>query len=1360
MAINMRTEKTIGFFFIILFWMIAVITGKAQTSYQLSVDNVLPSNYVRAMVQDRYGYVWMGTTSGLVRYDGYQAEVFRPSLEGTQKLMQDFRIQDAKLWNDRFVWIRLRGRLYSCYDTQANKFVDFTGDGTYGTPILGYTFLQDDDMVVWNGKGCRRIHFDGNRFTAIAVNLPKGDILKYLQGGQSEYVVYRDGRVFQKKYVGKDSKYTLILSKRKENLENVEYFQGKIYMIGRRLYEFDIKHRKCVPSRLGVKRPQAIKDNKGNLIILSDDGQDVCYLTPQRVYRFGGIYNSSMLRLNNVPNYKCYTSQDGVLWMTAYGNGLFSYDPKTGVLKSYASYLPSPYTLGVMVDCVGNVWVSLENLGISVLNLAKSSASYIYLGNNKGINNADDIRLLKGIGQYIYANGRQNTFCSFNTQLSGCHVFTNIGDDVTAIESDKQGRLWVGTRKKGIYVGTPNRLFEGTRINVSNNKVSDILMDRKGRMWVTLFRSGLHIWDGTKLEPVIVDAELQLRNMEMDKSGRVWIASSKGALVFNPSELLKNKKAFGIEHVSATDRVNDEVHSIYCDSHGRIWVGSIGNGVMLIDGGKKKIYTTHDGLADNNVQSIVEDRLTGDIWLGTDKGLSRFRHGVFNNFYFGVNYLANSCTEDNAIQLADGRLAFATHNGILYFHPKDIHQDFPKFPLSVARIEANGVSIEKIENGVKLQGPMGKAEKLTVDYEMNSLTFYFSDFYYASKSSSSFMYWLEGYDKDWSNLSRINFAQYRNLPVGEYILHVRSCNANGVWTAEEAVLQVVVRPPFYATWWACLIYMLLIAVVMYYVFVTLRRINRLRNAVVVEKQLTEYKLRFFTNISHEFRTPLTIIRGDMELMRTVDNVPGAMKQPLESMKKSVDRMIRLINQLLEFRKMQNNKLSLALEKTNVISFLQDIVMDFNSIAEKKQIALQFLPFDKSYEMYIDQSYLDKIVYNLLSNAMKYTPSKECVVLRVSLSEKEEMLVLSVEDTGIGVEKEKQQHLFERFNRSSYLHDSIGIGLHLTAELVRVHHGTISYQSNHPQGSIFVVKLPLSSTVYDDSDFMVEKDNESRVGAGDERAQGNIHADYQEIAPEPMNSQKVLIVDDDNDVREFLAQVLRKYFHVMLASDGLEAWNVIQDDAPALIVSDVKMPRMDGYQLTKKVRADQSLRDIPVILLTALTADEQQVKGMDVGADAYIRKPFSVKILVTQCSQLIEQRQNLKLAYASKTTPSVVPPPGIIVEEQDRKFRMLLETWLERHIADPQLNIELFAESMGYGRTTFYKKVKKVLGTTPNEYIRSVRMNKAADLLRNELTLSVAEVGYKVGMDDPYYFSKLFKNFFGVSPSKYRSGEMG
>ncbi len=1341
--------------------LIPISSVQAHTSYQLSVENVLPTNYVRSLLQDKYGYLWFATTSGLTRYDGYQTEVLRPSASGNRKLMQDDRILSVKNWGERFLWIRLRGRLYSCYDLEKDAFVDYTGNGSYNTPLRGFAYLSSHDMVTWDDKGKgKRIHFDGKKFASTQITFPTREVVNYVKADGKEYLVAADGTIYQ--WLG--GKFHSVLStfvdKAVRKVTEAYYHHGFIFMTTNDgVYQYQLNTKQMERSAYNPRQPHVVLDNLGNLIVLAYDGSDVYYLTTKKTYHFQDIYSQHLIQLNSEPRYQFYATSDGKLWIATYGNGLFAYDTRQENLESYADLLPSLYVFSPYEDKSHNLWVSVENMGVYVVNFSKSQATYLYYqGGEGGINHRNDVRLLKRIGNQIYISNMQNDCGVVDGLLQNYHPIHNFQDDVTAVAKDGHGKLYIGTRKKGIFSVADNQNFIHTddQASLGKGKISDILFDKKNRMWVSLFESGLDVYLNGKFVHVIENKFLQARNMEMDKQGNIWLCTSQGGMKFNPDELLCNHKAYQMIHVSSTDQVNDEVHSIYTDSQGRVWIGSIGNGVKMINGKDTVCYTTRTGLADNNVQSIVEHKQTGDIWLGTDNGISRFRNGKFYNFYFGFNSLENACTEDNALVLDNGNLAFATHQGCTTFNPESIQVSKPIFPLSITKIEANGISLGELDgDDAQLDGKLVRAKEFSISYHLNSLTFYFSDFYYAKKSASSFTYYLEGYDKDWSNLSHVNFAQYRNLPVGHYTLHVRSCNANGVWSPKEAVLQITVRPPFYATWWAYLIYIGLVAVAIYYVYVNFRRVNALRNKVKVESQLTEYKLRFFTNISHEFRTPLTIIQGDMERLKTVDKMPGEMKQPLSSMAKSVARMMRLVNQLLEFRKMQNDKLQLALEETNVIAFLHDIFFNFKNVAEGKQINFMFLPFDKSYVMFVDRNYLDKITYNLLSNALKYTPSRGDVVLRVSLNANQQLLI-SVEDTGVGVEKNKQAQLFQRFNRSSYSHDSIGIGLHLTAELVRVHHGSISYQDNQPHGSIFQVKLPTDESVYEAKDFMavdnavtIEENSKPRTA---------LKMEYREMMPEPLNHYRLLVVEDDNDVRDFLKSELQRYFEVDMATDGQEAWEKMMERKPALVVSDVMMPRMDGYQLVKKVRAESSLSDLPIILLTALTADDKKLKGIDVGADAYIEKPFHTCILIATCCQLLEQRNHLRQVYGQQTETHVkAVAPEIIKDEQDKRFKLLLDTWLAEHISDPQLNIDSFAMSMGYGRTTFYKKMKSIMGATPNEYIRTLRMNKAAELLKDD-RLTVAEVGYQVGVGDPYYFSKLFKSFFGVSPTKYRSGK--
>lgn len=536
---------------------------------------------------------------------------------------------------------------------------------------------------------------------------------------------------------------------------------------------------------------------------------------------------------------------------------------------------------------------------------------------------------------------------------------------------------------------------------------------------------------------------------------------------------------------------------------------------------------------------------------------------------------------------------------------------------------------------------------------------------------------------------------------------------------------------------------------MYVAFCLIRNFNNLRNRIQVETQLTEYKLMFFTNISHEFRTPLTMIQGALEKIESLNKIPKEMVYPIQLMNKSTNRMLRLINQLLEFRKMQNNKLSLMLEETDVMVFFYDIYRSFKETADDKQIDFHFAPSTSSYKMFVDQSKLDKIVYNLLSNALKYTPKGGKVVFAIIVNEEVGKLFISVSDNGVGIPKEKQGELFSRFMQSGFSHNSVGIGLHLTYELVNVHKGSISFDENEGGGSVFTVILPLDSSVYGKNDFLVSSilQEESFVH---EQCDTYLTVNHDSVTPDPLNKKRILIIEDDGDVRKFLETELGIYFEIISEPDGLSGLQKAQSFEVDLIICDVLMPGMNGFDVTRKLKRDFETSHIPIILLTAMSTSENKLEGVESGADAYITKPFSSRLLLARIFQLIEQREKLKRKFSNDPA---MTSQALCSTELDRKFGEKLQTILEKQLDNPEFTIEDFASAVGVSRAAFFRKVKGVTGYTPNEYMRILRMKRAMELLQEGI-YNVSEIAYKVGMNDPLYFSKCFKSHFGAPPSAY------
>ena len=537
----------------------------------------------------------------------------------------------------------------------------------------------------------------------------------------------------------------------------------------------------------------------------------------------------------------------------------------------------------------------------------------------------------------------------------------------------------------------------------------------------------------------------------------------------------------------------------------------------------------------------------------------------------------------------------------------------------------------------------------------------------------------------------------------------------------------------------------------------MQNFNTLRNRIAVEKQLTEYKLVFFTNISHEFRTPLTLIQGALEKIQRRGKIPKEMTDSVKVMEKSTNRLLRLINQLLEFRKMQNNKLALSLEQTDVVAFLYEIFLSFNDAAESQRMDFRFLPSKPSYKMYIDKGYVDKITYNLLSNAFKYTPNGGTVCFSVEVNEVSKQLIITVSDTGVGIPKEKQHELFKRFMQSSFSGSSVGVGLHLTHELVNVHKGTITFRENEGGGSIFTVTLPTDTSLYEETDFLVVHNallQKEELSAPHSTEQSGEEEEAELVLPtEPLNTRKVLIIEDDNDVRALLKEEVGQYFEVETASDGPSGLERARTYDADLIICDVLMPGMTGFEVTRKLKNDFDTSHIPIILLTAMSSPESHLNAVESGADSFITKPFSLKLLLTRAFKLIEQREKLREKFSHD--PNMMRP-AICTSDKDKEFADKLQRIMEQQIGNAEFTIDEFASMMGLGRTIFYRKTRGVTGYAPNEYIRIVRMKKAAELLR-ENRYKVAEVSYQVGINDPFYFSKCFKRQFGVSPSAYVRG---
>lgn len=1108
-----------------------------------------------------------------------------------------------------------------------------------------------------------------------------------------------------------------------------------------------------------------INDNLGNMVVVDTTGLIWFIDRNTREVIKMRVFDKDLFPLVNSKKYKIVTSRkNNLIWVSTNGCGITVYDRKTQTarhIRHDSGLISSDFIIDMCMDRNEDVWVDDEFNGAVCLTVQDNDTAVKLLNPHAGNQRANQVYVMRWMPDSTLFIA--NTFADVYKTDHRMHIPprpTISGLDVHSICSDINGNTWIGTRQEGILAKGRKWLRHDPKDSrtVSANNILHMLCDSKGRIWVAAAEAHLDLVttnnDGTITFRHFFGENFSPRVMLQDKAGAIWVGAESGLYRFYPDELIKNSNAF-TRIIPAADLAHCDVCCIFEDTNGHIYIGTAGNGAYRIDDtksigkqNKKWQITPIKGLISNDVRSMIEDDL-GVIWMGTNKGITCYdpRDGKiwyrYNEYDPVQNFYADNCV----CRLPDGKLAFGTNRGIVIYDPtRAANENGTANRLTITDILINGVSAGLMGNDSPIDGAPDNEEAITLPYNRNSLTIRFSMFNFKSAMGTRYSYYLEGYDKGWSEPSAYSFASYKNLPPGRYIFMVRA-HDNGPRPSEERQMVITIRQPWWSTWWACAIYMALAAIVGTAVFRQLRTVYRLRQRIAIENKLTEYKLQTFTNISHEFRTPLTIIRGAMQSIGNQD-IPAGMQQPISNMQKSVNRMMRLVNQLLEFRKMQNNKLRLALEETDVVKFIKEIFFSFKDIAENKRINYMFIPQEKSRMVFVDKGHLDKIAYNLLSNAFKYTPCQGEITVRLGF--KDNKMIIRVEDNGVGIPKEKQPELFQRFMQSTFSNDSIGIGLNLTKALVEVHKGSISFMPNVPKGSIFTVELPTDKGVYCEEDFMAPGHL-----LLEHAQEGNGRA-YHELAAQPMNDRKVLIVEDDADVMEYLRETMQRIFTVHTAMDGIEALHTLEDLQADLIISDIMMPLMDGLEFTARVRNNENIKDVPIILLTALTSDDKRIKGLKNGADAYITKPFDPELLITTAVSLIEKNDRLKEQYTKKSAQQKAILPLIITDERDKRLLDSVDMWIDGHLCDPMLSVDEVAKAMGYSRTHFFKKMKALTGQPPADYIKAKRLDKAAQLLKDETT-TVAEVCYKVGISKPNYFAKIFKERFGISPKKYQQG---
>lgn len=1247
----------------------------------VTLQDGLPSNAVSDIYQDQKGFMWFSTNNGLARYDGNQMKVYlQDSAYASSSDRRVKRITEDK--DFKYMWIYTASETFYCLDMTTGHLVDYLSEAKG-----------------WRAQE-RPLHFTQSKL--------QENGLFYMWGPKDGGLIvdYRDGNFKVKHLSAKEMEAIL------PKLQDVK-------MADKQLVQ-----------KWKVPNGRVLTDNKGGKWIYNNTG----------ILR--KVVGDSLITLRLLPNETNYIDYErfnivednhGLVWISTYGKGLFVFNHDLNQGQHFVanekgeSPIASNYLLCITADRRDGVWVSAEYGGVSHLQVMDKGVVRIFPNGRENLDLSNVVRMVKKQRDgSVMVGTRDGCLYHYSADMAQMLVKSHFDSNIYSVVEMPQGRMWIGTRGKGIY-GIPGLDFK-------NKKVFCLKPDDRGRMWIGTFGEGLSVaiprGEGYEVKTFFADSVglNEVRCLAIDRKGMLWGGTSGGLFCVDPTRFAADGKGLRVY------KRGSEIHDMLVDRQGRLWLTVPGEGLVCMQDGNFRILDASQGLINNMVQSVVETE-DGNLWVSTQQGVScwKAKDNSFDNYLFSRVMMGNVYNENSAVCLDDGRVLLGGNYGLTIINPSRISH------------------VKGQTSVVFTSHPY--SDEMTLSYEERSPKINFSTLDYSDVNNVKYTYWLEGYDSSWSVPSPTPWVNYQNLPFGSYRLHVKASYSDGIW-GKESVLDISVEPPFYLSVWAWVFYALFLTVVIVMVVKSIREKNILKGKIKFEQELIRYKLVFFTNIAHEFRTPLTLIQGSLEkekrIMKT-NHWQLELEKTVRTMDKSVQRMLRLIDQLLEFRKMQAGKLKLSLQETDAVMFVKAICRMFDDAAESKEIAYSFESSEPAHAMFLDQQMIDKVVFNLLSNAFKYTPAKGTISVSLSFTD---VLTIRVADTGVGIPQEKRAQLFSRFMQSSYTGESFGIGLHLTHELVRTHHGEITYQENEGGGSVFVVTIPLQKDCYEASDFLVKDSPILKADLTKERdGQEEKTTDAVLSAPSaPLNRRTVLLIEDDNDVREFLLSELESCFDLKVASDGKAGIAMAKELDVDLIVSDVMMPGMNGFELTKRLKNSFETSHIPIILLTALSTDENVLEGTESGADAYITKPFSPQLLMARILQLLNQREILRQKFGK--VPQEIRS-AMLRNEQDSLFVKRLDSIVYSRLGEQDLSVDKVAGLLHLGRTIFYKKVRGTTGYTPNEYIRVIRQRKAAELLK-ESEKNVSEVAYAVGFDNPYYFSKCFKEQFGMPPSQYRS----
>jgi signal transduction histidine kinase/ligand-binding sensor domain-containing protein/DNA-binding response OmpR family regulator len=1333
---------------------------------RINVNDGLSHRFSTDIFQDSKGFMWFGTRDGLNRYDGRSIKIYKHKQGDSLSISSNTVLcitEDSK----KNLWLGLEENGIAKYNRDLDNFINYKQFSLNGQTVnLGTVnkFYEDSKHNLWIGSqdGLIRLKSDSSSFDHFLPNEKpfslKGKIIRAIAEDENGniWIGTTDGglNIFEnatQKFLNLSNSPELFNSIGQVRIWSIFGNQNSDMWIGteeKGLIKYDKNFKKFIAigeqsHELSLLKNQVnyvLQDSKGWLwVSLHNMGLCIYHPTTNKLtWLVHDDLNPNSLHSNSI--YSIFEDKSKVIWLASYGDGVGYYTNSNFFdhihrFSNKDQSLSHNYVNTFLELAPNKIWIGTDGGGINVFNRSTNSFVGYYTTKSKPALSNDHILSL--------------------TKISESEIMIGTwGGGINIYDANRNAIHYYTTNTADSYA-------------LPGNKVLYSYMDSQKRVWVSTFESGVSIFDrssgrfynnSNSHDRHIFPHLLYVKHIAEEAIGTLWFAGYDGLCRLNGTSLT----SFKYNESDPNSLPNNNINQVYIDTRKNVWIATMGGLCRFNPSTNNFIrFEQIDEIANNAVMGIIEDN-SGFLWLSTNSGLLKFDPNslTVKKYTKSDGLQDNQFHEKSCFRSSNWELYFGGYNGFNVFHPDDIKENKYVPPVLITDLKINSIAqIPGTKHSV-LDRNITETEQIILKHKQNSLVINYIALNYISSIKNKYSYMLEGFDENWVEGNETNSATYTNLSPGKYTFRVKASNNDGCWNEKGANLKIEVLPPFYKTRFAFFLYIFtfLVGLFVYRRYILIK--ERIKTSIQNEKlqaqqqhELDNSKLKFFTNISHEFKTPLTLIMSPLEGLLKIEEIEEKRKQ-LNLIHRNAQKLFHLINQLMEFRKIELGKLDINETSGDLVLFLNSIFEAFKEVATQKNINYAFYSNLRHAYLLFDHDKLDKIIYNLLSNAFKFTPQHGIINFHVTFSQvanNKQSLKIMIKDTGAGIAENDKEHIFDRFYQADEVKNTgqgTGIGLALAKELIDVLNAKIELESQLGEGSCFTVFLNLKVAAKTD---IQEKDAIDHGSITQHQILDNASlANFEQGKTLQSTRKTILIVEDNYDLLNFLTDQLKTEFTIINALNGASGWEETIKEFPDLIISDIMMPLMNGIELCKKIKTDERTSHIPVVLLTAKSSEESQLFGFEEGADEYILKPFNFDILLVRIRNILRSRDLLKRKFSNQID---ISPKDIATTNVDQNFVKKVLDLVDENISNPNFSVETLSEKIGMSRSNLYRKLFALSGKTPTEFIRIMKLKRACQLLQ-KTDLPISQIAFEVGFNDQAHFRELFKKEYNCLPSEY------